>query len=392
MKKLYTALFIFFTLHSSFLIAQPSSFTAHGIGGGGAQYSPSINPANSQEIYSSTDMTDVYHSTNGGASWTVVNFNYIVGGHFADVQFTNNNSIRYCQSGNQSTGNLQPTKSTDGGLTWNYTTDPTGGNGSWFVIANQQNSNQLLVTDYSNIYLSNNGGTSFGAAFFTDTTAGGEGAYIAGTYFYDSAIFICTNVGIIISTNSGTTWSKPKQYGVKGEEFLSFAAARVGKTIRFFCITQTTGNIYVGMSGEDASSYAHVYSMTYTGPASTWTKCVNGIKSGNWPYTIGMATNNINDAYIGGADSTTSYPIVLKTGDAGASWVPVFNTTNNQNIETGYCGSGGHLGWSWPQYVFGLAVCSTDSLTIVETDEGFIHKTSDGGKTWQALYVPPGES
>jgi len=381
--------FSLFTFSFSLVKAQPTTFTAHGIGGGGAQYSPSINPANSNEIYSSTDMTDVYHSTNGGASWNVISFNQLIGGHFAMVQFTNSKYVHYCQSNNQASGNLAPVKTTDGGTTWNPITDPTGGNGSWFTIANPQDSNQVIVSDFSNLYLSNDGGKTFGSAFFTDTTSGGEGAYVAGTYFYDSAIFICTNVGIIISTNKGASWIKPKQGGITGEEFLSFAAARVGKTIRFFCITQTTGNIYVGMSGEDAGSYANVYTMTYTSPASTWTKAVNGIAAGDQPYVVTMATNNINDAYIGGANGNTSYPIILKTGNAGVSWTHVFNTTTNQNIQTGYCGSGGVMGWSWPQYVFGLDCDPNDSLIVVETDEGFIHKTIDGGKTWQALYVPP---
>jgi len=391
MKKIFPK---FLILNSQFLIAallfatgamaQPSVFTAHGIGGGGAQYSPSINPANSSEIYSNTDMTDLYHSTNGGASWTVINFNQVIGGHFGFVSFTNNNNIRYTQTNNYASGNMVPVKTTDAGVTWNAITDPTGGNGSWNVIANPQNSNQVIVSDYNNFYLSNNGGTTFGAAFYTD--GGGNGAYIAGTFFYDSAIYVCTNKGLIVSTNSGTTWSAPSMGGITGEEFLSFAGARVGKTIRFFCITQTAGNIYVGILGDNGASYANVYSMDYP---TNWVKKTTGILSGDYPFFIGMAANNINDAYIGGASNNSGFPIVLKTGNAGASWNYVFNTTNNQNIQTGYCGSGGDLGWSWPQYVFGMDVSPADSLTVVETDEGFIHKTTDGGKTWKALYVPP---
>jgi photosystem II stability/assembly factor-like uncharacterized protein len=383
MKKYLLACSLFI-IHCSLSFAQPSSFTAHGIGGGGAQYSPSINPANSSEIYSTTDMTDVYHSINGGASWNVINFNQLIGGHFAMVQFTSNNSIRYCQSEDPITQVLIPVKSTDAGLTWVPTTDPTAGNGSWNVIANPQSTTQLIVSDYNNFYLSNNGGTSFGAAFYTD--AGGNGAYIAGTFFDGANIYICTNKGLLVSINSGATWTGPTMNGVTTEDFLSFAGAKVGGTTRFFCITASSGSVYVGTDGTNASSYANVYSMDYPG---TWTKKVTGIISGDWPFYVGMAANNINDAYLGGASGNSGYPIVLKTGDAGAQWNYVFNTTNNQNIKTGYCGSGGDLGWSWPQYVFGMNVSSADSLTVVETDEGFLHKTTDGGKTWQALYVPP---
>ena len=69
----------------------------------------------------------------------------------------------------------------------------------------------------------------------------------------------------------------------------------------------------------------------------------------------------------------------------------MFNTSGNKNIQTGYCGQGGDFGWKPPGYVFGLAMSLNDSLTVVETDEGFTHKTTDGGKTWQAMYVPPSE-
>jgi len=367
--------------------AQPTSFTAHGISGGGANYSPSVNPTNPQEIYSSTDMTDLYHSTNGGASWSVISAQQIVGGGGANVQFTNNNNIRYCQTADQILEVNLPVKSTDGGVTWQHITDPTNSNGSWYVIANPQSSTQLIVSDYSNLYLSTDGGATFGSAFFTDAT--GNGAYIAGTFFDGANIYVCTNVGLLVSTNSGSTWSGPTLNGITGEDIVSFAGAKVGGTTRFFCVTQSAGNVYVGMSGEDASSYANVYSMDYSG-AATWAVKNTGITSGDWPMFIGMAPNNINDVYLGG-ESGSGLPIVLKTGNAGTKWNYVFNTAGNQNIKTGYCGQGGDLGWTWPQYIFGMSVCASDSLTVVVTDEGFIHKTNDGGKTWQALYVTPSE-
>ena len=382
MKKLLLTYSLLLTAYS--LFAQPTTFTAHGIGGGGAQYSPSINPANPLEIYSTTDMSDVYHSINGGASWNVISFKQITGGQFAKVEFTNNNNIRYCQSEDHVSEVLIPVKSTDAGVTWTPTTDPTGGNGSWNVIANSQDSAQLIVSDYNNFYLSNDGGKTFGAAFYTDN--GGNGAYIAGTFFDGSNIYVCTNKGLLVSTNKGGTWSALNTGGVT-EDFLSFAGAKSGSTTRFFCVTQASGNVYVGINGESANGYASVYTMTYPG---TWTACTNGILSGDWPYVVRMAANNINEAFLGG-ESGAGNPMILKTGDAGAKWNYVFNTTTNQNIQTGYCGSGGDLGWGWPGYVFGLDVCRNDSLDIVETDEGFIHKSTDGGKTWQAAYIPPAE-
>jgi photosystem II stability/assembly factor-like uncharacterized protein len=365
--------------------AQPANFKAHGLGGGGSFYCPSINPNNNNEMFETTDMTDLYHSLDGGNSWSVVNFNsFVADGKVSKVQFTSTANRLYSLSMNNISEVDVPVVSTDDGSTWApLTTDPSGGNGVYYVIANPLNPNQVIVSDYGNLYLSNNGGSTFGTAFYTDTT--GNGAYVAGTFFDGSTIYICTQEGLIVSTNSGASWSKPAKPGIVSEDILSFAGAKSGSTTRFFCITQSLGNIYVPMDPEDGSTYANVYSLDYGG---SWVKKITGIVSGDWPFFIRMSNGNINLAYIGGSSGNTGTPIVLKTSNAGTTWNYIFNTTNNQNIQTGYCGYDGDFSWQWAQYCFGLDVCASDSNTVLITDEGFSHKTNDGGKTWQAVYVP----
>jgi photosystem II stability/assembly factor-like uncharacterized protein len=377
----------FFILHSSFFIySQPAAFNSHGLGGGGAQYTPSINPANPSEFYVACDMGDLFHSTDGGNSWTTENFNQIQAFNFTQVQFTNNANILYCQSNNNVISEYFAVKSTNAGATWSYTTDPTSGNGTWYVVANPQNYNQVIVSDYNDLYLSNDGGNTFGAAFYTDTT--GAGAYIAGTLFDGMNIYICTNIGLLISNNGGTTWAKPVMPGINGktENIVSCAGAKSGNTTRFFCVTQGAGDVYVGETGDNNYGYVSVYSMDYG--KTNWTKMINGISSDDLPFYVSMATNNIHVAYLAGNNNTTQFPIVLKTSDSGAVWTHVFLTSNNQNIQTGYCGQGGDLGWDWPQYAFGFQVCPSDTSVAVLTDEGFTSSTKDGGETWQASYVP----
>src|ERR1700722_15868549 len=102
------------------LSAQPTAFNYHGLGGGGAQYSPSINPANSSELYVACDMSGLYHSTDGGDSWDITNFQYVQAGHPSMVQFTNNPNIHYTLTFDNTTGNGYATKTIDGGATWNY--------------------------------------------------------------------------------------------------------------------------------------------------------------------------------------------------------------------------------------------------------------------------------
>jgi len=369
----------------SFAWSQPAAFNYHGLGGGGAQYSPSINPVNPAEMYVACDMSGLYHSVDTGNSWNIASFQQIQTGHPSMVQFTNNPNIRYCMTFNNTSDNGYATKSIDGGNTWNITTDPTNGNGAWLTYANPQNSNQLIVSDYSDLYFSNDGGNTFGSAFYTDQT--GAGAYIAGTFFDGATIYICTNIGLLVSTNGGTSWNGPTMPGISNTEgIISCAGAKSGDTTRFFCITQPAGDVYVGETGDNNYGYANTYSMDYN--VTNWVKKETGILSNDLPFFIGMAANNINVVYMAGNDNNTQYPEVLKTSNAGTTWTHVFNTANNQNIQTGYCGSGGDLGWDWDQYAFGFTVSMTDTNYAVLTGEGFTHVTSNGGRTWQDAYVP----
>ena len=373
-------LLLFAIVHS-----QPTTFNYHGLGGGGGQYAPSINPANPAEIYVACDMSGLYHSTDTGNTWNLIGFQQVQAGHPSMVQFTNNPNIRYCMTFDNNSGNGYATKSTDGGNTWTRTTDATGGNGAWLTYANPQNSNQVIVSGYSNLYFSNDGGSTFGTAFYTDTT--GAGAYIAGTFFDGQNIYICTNIGLMVSTNGGTSWSVPTMPGIPySENIISCAGAKSGGTTRFFCITQAAADVYVGETGDNNYGYANVYSLDYG--VGSWTKKETGILANDLPFFVSMAANNINVAYIAGNDNNTQYPEVLKTSNAGSSWVHVFNTATNQNIETGFCGTNGDLGWSWDQYAFGFNVCMSDTNYAVLTGEGFTHVTSDGGQTWQDAYVP----
>ena len=66
-----------------------------GPGAGGALFAPSINPVNSSEIYTVTDMSEVYHSSNSGQTWSFAPFQQLTGGRPSQVQFTSNSSIRY---------------------------------------------------------------------------------------------------------------------------------------------------------------------------------------------------------------------------------------------------------------------------------------------------------
>ena len=75
MKNVQMLLMLF--LVGSICLSQPSVFQPHGIGGGGALFFPSINPANDDEFYVSCDMSELFHSNNYGLSYTTVPFDVL---------------------------------------------------------------------------------------------------------------------------------------------------------------------------------------------------------------------------------------------------------------------------------------------------------------------------
>ena len=59
----------------------PTYFNSRGIGGGGALFSPSINPFNHNEVYIGCDMGNLFHSSDQGLSWECESFMQVQGGH-----------------------------------------------------------------------------------------------------------------------------------------------------------------------------------------------------------------------------------------------------------------------------------------------------------------------
>ena len=82
--------FVLEGLESRICLSAPTQWNSRGPGGGGAFLCPSFSPFNPAELYVTSDMSGVYHSTNTGASWQILPFGQLQGGRGARVQFTSN--------------------------------------------------------------------------------------------------------------------------------------------------------------------------------------------------------------------------------------------------------------------------------------------------------------
>jgi hypothetical protein len=389
MKKfvLFTSAFCLFT--SAFLSAQPTSWNARGVGGGGALFSPSINPGNTSEYYIACDMSEMFHTTDFGVTYSQLPFSQFVGNHNSKMCYTSTANLLYSISYPDPAQVALPVKSTDNGVTWSALAgNPDPSSDVYTIDVDYANPTRVILSFYGDVWFSNNGGTTF-AKIHTAANAG-SGNIVGGVFWDGNNIFIGTNDGVLLSTNGGTSFSTAAITGIPAAQAIfSFCGAKVGGTTRFFCTTGTAANMYVGLVGSDYGGFlAGVYSCDYG--TTQWVSKMSGITLGTDEIMyVDMAQNDINTAYLAG--SRNSAPEIMKTVNAGGTWAQVFNATGNANIITGWSGSGGDKDWSWGECPFGFDVCATDKNVVIFGDFGFCHKTNDGGTTWKQAYVDPAD-
>ncbi|MGO8701393.1 MAG: hypothetical protein ACLQVY_27220 [Limisphaerales bacterium] len=365
--------------------AQPAEWNSRGPGGGGALFAPSFSPFSPGEMYLACDMSEVFHSTNYGQGWSVVDFRQIEGGRQAIVQFTSNPNIRY--SIDYSDDSTTPARSVDGGATWQpLANDPTGG-GAFALFADPGATNRLIVSDYSNVYFSSDAGNTFNVEF---TEA--NGCYVAGAFFDGAAIFVGTEFGLLVSTNNGATFSLAAGgIDTNNEAIFSFAGAKQGGVTRFFATTLHPADVFPGLLIEEVyDSYLNVYTLDWGQP--NWIVATNGISAQDDPVFVAMARNDISTVYIAGQQNDDyGYPALYKTANGGARWELSLLVTNNQNVFTGWEGNHGDSDWGYGGGALGLAVAPNDAAKVAFSDLGFIHLSTNGGAYWQQAYVNPAD-
>jgi len=370
------------------LLAQhPQTWESRGIGGGGAMFAVSISPTDPAGFFASTDMSELYYSGNGGRNYEVMSFRTVNGNHNSVVRFTKVAGLLYVTNYrlNGNLDNVVPCKSTDGGRTWQAlpgVVDPTEETISLYVDYN--NPSHVMMSTYGTVLWSSDGGTTFNPIH--QAKDNGSGVVVGGALLAGDTVLIGTNDGLIVSTNGGATFSEVAPPGIAANEMIwSFAAGKVNGKITAVCITAIS-DVYVGHPPWEYKGLAsNVYTMSGWGSAFVRRDAFTAATEN--PMYVAMPENNATAMYIGG--NSSSAPMVKKSTDRGATWTNVFNAQNNANITTGWSGDGGDRGWSYGETVFTLAVSPTDANVVMFGDYGFLHRTTDGGETWNQAYTSP---
>jgi len=363
--------------------ALPQRFIPRGVGGGGAFFGPSINPHNRDEVYVASDMSDLFRSKDLGGSWEMLDFRSMRGHErMGSLQFTSDPNILY---GLNST---VPAKSSDGGITWSNIPVSAQDIVIYSVLADPAMSTRVLAADYSKVYFSTNGGKSYATVFTSNNL------HVAGAFFDGARIFVGTRAGLLISTNSGKTFSLSPIGGiVSGEAMVSFAGAREGSTSRLVCVTWNSSYVYPGCYGLELDGYKSVYRLDY-GISGSWAKATNGLTS-NLVAFVAMCPTNVSTVYLAGTTAQKAYPAVCRSVNGGAMWTNIFQYKNNKNICTGWRGdtpaADAWQKWWWGPEPLGFNVCPSDPQRVAVTDLGFVHITTNGGAVWSQAYVYPAD-
>jgi len=388
MTKAPGSLLVCALLTASAQAAPPTTWESRGPGGGGALFSPSWSPHQANEIYLSCDMSELFHTTDLGQSWTTLDWRVTQGGHASKVQFTSDPLVLYTVDYTSLAGTdwERPYKSTDGGATWKTLPgDPTGGfvYGIW---ADQADKNRVIVNDWCNIYFSPDGGVSFQQKY--TCADNGAGALIGGVFWDGQNITLGTYDGVVVSANGGTSFALVPSNGIAaGQHIYSFAGAKVGAQTRLFALAGTS--VWNGFQSYDTDPNGTVYVLDPAAPG--WTPRMSGIVAGNQLYFVGAARNDIQTAYLAGKDPNISYPVVYQTSDAGQNWTNVLGCTGNTNIASGWSGYQGDRDWWFGEVAMGFDVSAVDKNRAAFSDFGFIHVTTDGGATWRQDYLDPAD-
>jgi hypothetical protein len=379
MKQFATllALFAVVALQSRDAFSQPTEWFPRGRGGGGSLFNPAISPLDANDLYIGCDMSGVFHSTDGGLNFSLVNFRELTSNSYAPVRFSGNSAVLYALD---SEYGARPVRSIDGGASWTPTFDPTNEE-AYNLFVDPQHQNRVLLSSYNDLWFSNTEGASFTLKY---TNA--NGLHLAGAFFLADTIYVATNVGLLRSSNAGSSFTLIATPGIPaGEGFISLAGSTSGGVTRLLVTTAPQADLYPGITGSDFEIFAGLYTLTLGNPS--WTNRTASLPAGSIPFYVGMSQNEIDTMWAAGSNPPFYHPHVLRSTNGGANWTSVMQTVGNVNVETGWQGQSGDEGWGWGGPAQGFCVAPNDPWRALITDMGFAHLTTDGGQTFRAIYI-----
>jgi photosystem II stability/assembly factor-like uncharacterized protein len=364
---------------------QAAEWTALGLGGGGAMYTPAISPADPNLILLGCDMSGAYRSADGGRIWELIHYAQLTGStRVRPAWHPVDPNVAFAAAGGR--GPLKITR--DRGKTWS--TVP-GGPGSVQAIGIDPGRPELmLVGGRRGITRSADGGTTWhdaGAArgsvlgFHFDQTTGAP----------SRTCFAATDRTILRSDDAGATWRDLDTKFGPGA-IVSFAAGSNSK--RSLCV------VYCSVESRRANGQLTGGIFRSDDRGATWTSAMGaGIdrtieeqrgqgaeQPAQYEFVL---TTDVEPARVYASRASDSR--VFRSDDRGATWRNTLFTSMKSrdfNISPNYLidetGNGGDV-------ISGFGINPADPDNVIVTDWMNCTITRDGGRTWETAHTRSAE-
>ena len=374
----------------SLLPAQGKNMNNHrhwqvlGPGGGGAQYIPTISPRDPRRVLVACDMTGAYITHDAGAHWRMFNLRGRVSLFAFDPQAPDTiyaNAVGLWRSDNAgSTWNLvfpDPSKvkgvtlaGDHGDVTLDADTGPVTEEVT--ALAVDPADSRTLYAAIENgrttaLQLSSDRGKTWQRA--ADLPDGGRKIYVdPRSPQQDRTLYVVGKRSV--SRREGGNWTQGKTpTGVRDLREISLGFPAQGGQPVAYAISH--GGIYISEDGGMTWSAS-----TLPGEAPDLTAVATSLNHPETAY-ISYRSLKIGDETFFG---------VMKTTDRGASWQPVWkeNRTPAENIKDIWLTE--RFGPYFGENPFNLGVGPNDPDLCYGTDWARTMRTTNGGKTWEAVY------
>ncbi|MDR3667597.1 MAG: T9SS type A sorting domain-containing protein [Ignavibacteriaceae bacterium] len=339
-----------------------------------------FHPTDPNTIWVGSPSGGLWKTTNGGASWTVLNDNQPVLG-VSDIivpsDYATSNTLyiatgdrdggsMWSLGGGQSADNISigVLKSTDGGTTWNNTGlsyTKNLGKLVYSLLIHPSNNAILFASTSDGIYKTTNSGSTW---VLKSTWVCTKMAFKPGdpTIVYAS-MYYANGPYFAKSTDTGETWN-----------YLQVSTAGYRTEL---AVTPADPNVVYLLSTNSGGGLYGVYKSTNSGGA--FTRVDDGTKSmlyynadgsgsnigqGSYDLCIAVSPADANTVYIGGINT-------WKTADGGVTWNCVTMWTTSGSVPVVHADK--------------HALAFQNNTTLFQGNDGGIYKTTTGGSSWTDL-------
>lgn len=420
------------------------SFISRGIGGGGALYGPSMDPADPSRMSVCCDMSQVFYSDDGGEHWTTIKAHHLQAKQLSQIHYATDAmyfcEVRVAEKDQTSFTPRICTKSAgsfnlDDWRPFDWTNVPGSGGADLsgkpnVLFADPTDATHLLVSRGDSLFSvvwSDNMGASVPLSPLIVRYQYAAGSRLAGAFFHPSgAVFAATDKEVLCCPDKYASGAALSSLTFPGNSathsIVSFAGAAVGSVVRLYAVTVPQSPKQDGAPGTFSNGVLQWATWDPLAPTVlTWA-------SYQLPNTEAqlVAATGLNARVYVACNNSGGSPLIYRINDTSTLQpaAAIFTKAiNNFDIATGWGGDGGltppvppppavqtadyspnqnkvvykpdvgnasFLNFSPPSGLAAVADPTTPtSVHLLLTDTAFIHKAVDTGAevVWQQVYL-----